>query len=274
MAKTKRDRKEEWEREHVQRVIDYHNYHNKKYGIQIKGKTTEVYPHLEGQLNWDWVCYDTRTGDEIALEVKKLTDPKLEEKSNVMWKLLEEIQSSLSESKKLPGKFSLSFDIPKDYYLPFDKKGNRPLLRDVIYETVYQTAQTLKLGETIDLIPRIAKQLPFKLPDFSPLDLYKFSDEGNALYKSSGITGWGSISFDNSELAEFEQLVSQANIQLEKANVKETFLVLIEEGHRPKDPPEVAEALKNINSACYSEISHVYFIRGEEIAEIPLPVTL
>jgi hypothetical protein len=53
--------------------------------------------------------------------------------------------------------------------------------------------------------------------------------------------------------------------------VKETLLVLVEEGYNPKDPPEIAEAFKNINPESYSEIKHVYFIRGKEVAEIPLP---
>ncbi len=251
----------------MQRVLDYHNGTNGT-SIEIKDKTTEVYPHLEGQLNWDWVCYDTRTGDEIALEVKKLTDTKSEERVNIVWQLLEEVSHSLSG--RVPGTFSLSIDIPKDYYLPLNKQ-NKQELRDLLCEVVCETAQRLKSEEEENLEPEILRRLSFKLDNDCSFTLTKLSDKGSAIYKSSGIIGWGSISFDESELAEFEQLVSQANIQLEKATVKETFLVLIEEGHRPKDPPEVAEALKNINSASYSEISHVYFIRGEEIAKIPLP---
>lgn len=270
MTTNKKDRKDSWEKKHVQRALDYHN---KKYetNIEIKGKTTDIYPQLRGQPNWDWVCYYLETEEEIAVEVKRLTDPKLEEKSNVLWQLLEEIQNSFSKSKKLPGKFLLSFDIPQHYYLPFNKKGNRQELQDILCKTVSQTAQTLKLGETKDLIHQIAKQLPFTLPDLSPLDLTKFSDEGSALYKSSGITGWDSIHFDKTELEEFELLIAHANEQLKKANVKETFLVLIEEGYRHKDPGEVAEAFTKINAESYSVIGQVYFVRGKEIAEIPLP---
>ena len=115
MTTNKRDRKDKWEREHVQCVLDYHN---EKYGIHIviKGKATDIYD-LKGQLNWDWVCYDTETGDEIAIEVKKLTASKLEEKSHVMWQILEDVRNSLSGSKKLPGTFFLSIEMPKDYYL-------------------------------------------------------------------------------------------------------------------------------------------------------------
>jgi len=271
MTTNKPDRKGKWEREHVQRVLDYHN---RKYGthIEIKDKATDIYPDLEGQINWDWVCYDTETGEEIAVEVKRLTDPELEERGNIMWQLLEEVKNSLSKSKKLPGTFFLSVEIPKNYYLPFSEQENKQKFKGVLSQAVYRTAQRLNPGETEDLKPQIIEQLPFVLPDVSVCDLHKFSDEGNVLYKGSGTIGWWSIGFDESEREKFNESISWANIQLKAAHVQETILVLIEEGHRPIDPPEIEEALKNINSASYSEISHVYFIRGEEIAEIPLPI--
>jgi len=271
MARTKQDRKEKWERERVQRVLDYHNMKYRTH-IVIKDKCSNIYPNLKGGTRWDWVCYDTKTGDEIAVEVKKLTDPKLEQKSKVMWQLLEEVRNSFSKSQRLPGTFSLSVDIPKDYYLPFNERGKRQEFKNALCKVIYETAQRLKLGETEDLKPEITEQLPFVLPDVSVCDLHKFSDEGNVLYRGSGITGWGSIGFDNSELEQFEQLVSYANKQLMEANVQQTFLVFIEEGYRPIDPPEVEEAFKNINSISYSEIRYVYFIRGKEVTEIPLPV--
>lgn len=270
MTGPKQDREQGWEREHVQRVLDHHNA---KYGahVVIKGKTTEVYPHLKGQLRWDWVCYNTETGDEIAVEVKKLTDPKLEEKSKIMWQLLKEVQDNFSKSKQLSGTFSLFVDIPSYYYLPFNTRQNKQAFKRGLSQAIYRTAQRLELGEREDLRPQIVGQLPFALPDLPFIYLHKFSDEGNVLYKSSGITGFDSIPFDKPELEEFEQLVLRANEQLRRANTKDTLLVLIEEGYRPKDPSEVTEAFKNIDSASYSEIRHIYFIRGEEVTEIPLP---
>ena len=71
MARTKQDRKKKWEREHVHRVL---NYHNQKYGthITICGKTQDVRPDLKGQSDWDWVCCDKKTSYEVAIEVKRL----------------------------------------------------------------------------------------------------------------------------------------------------------------------------------------------------------
>jgi len=268
MSRTKQYKKDKWERERVQRVLDYHN---KKYGthIAIKGKTTEVYPQLEGQLNWDWVCYDAETGEEIAaIEVKRLTDPELEERGNIMWQLLEEVTNSLSASKKLPGTFSLSVEIPKDYYLPFNKQENKQKFKDVLLQAICRTAQRLKSGETKDLKPQIIEQLPFVLPDVSVWDLHKFSDEGNALYKGSGTVGWWSPELDGYELENFQDKVSQANKQLSQANVKQTFLVIIEEGHRVTCPDTVAEALKRINHDNYSYINHIYYVSGEEVEDV------
>ncbi len=270
MARTTEDRKEEWERKHVQHVLDSHN---KKYGvhIEIKDKTTNIYPNLKGELNWDWVCYDTETGEEIAVEVKRVTDPELEEKSHIMWQLLREVQSDCSKSKQLPGTFTLAIDIPQSYYLPFDRKRNRQKFKDILCNAILRAAKTLKLGETKDLIPQVAKRSPLVSTNLLVLDLHKLSDEGNFLYKSSGTTGWDSIHFDKTQLEEFEQLVLHANEQLKKSSRKETFLVLIEEGYRPKDPDEIAEAFTKINAGSYSKIRHVYFIRGKEITKIPLP---
>ena len=58
-------------RNQVQDILDHHN---SKYGVQVKGRAAVIYPQLEGQPGWDWVCYDPKEGDEIALVVKRLTE--------------------------------------------------------------------------------------------------------------------------------------------------------------------------------------------------------
>ena len=268
MPTNKQDKKVKWERERVQRVLDYHN---KKYGtrIEIKDKSENVYPKLKGQLNWDWVCYDTRTGDEIALEVKKLTDPKLEERWKMMWHLFEEIRDNISN--ELPGSFLLHFNIPRKYCLQLRGQRNRQEFKNILCKVICETAQKLQLGEEKGLTPQIIEQLPFSLSDCF-FSLHKYRDEGSALGLGSGVMGFWPLRLDEHELKKFEQLVSQANNkQLKKANVKETFLIFIDEGLRLAIPYTVADALKNINHDSYSQINHIYYVSGKKVEEIPLP---
>ncbi len=280
MTKNKQDKDNRWEREHVQRVLDYHN---KKYETHfaIKGKSIDIYPHLkeqEKQLNWDWVCYHTVTHDEVAVEVKKLTDAKLEEKSHIMWQLLEEIKNSLAKSKKLPGTFHLHANIPGDYNLPIKGEENKQELRNLLCEVICRTAPKLQIGEKADLDRRLRLTLrtmkktgrQFYIPQTLSCTLTKIGNEGSALTIGSGQTYWQSPEFNNSELGKFEELISQANRQLQKANVKETFLLLIE-GHSGRKPSEIAEVFRNIHTKSYSEIRWVYFVSFGEVTEIPLP---
>ncbi len=266
MTANKQARKDEWERERVQRVLDYHN---NKYRtcIKIKDKSIYIYPQLKGQTNWDWVCYDTKTGDEIAVEAKKITDPKLEERWNIMWQLLEEIRDNISN--ELPGTFVLHFNISGKHCLQLGRQRNRQEFKNILCKVIYETAQRLQLGEEKGLTPQIIEQLPFSLSDCF-FNLQKYRDEGSALILGS------STQQSELELKTFEQLVSDANKQLnvakKKFNIKDTYLVLIDEGHRPAKPYIVAEALKRINHDSYSHINHIYYVSGEKVEEIPLPI--
>lgn len=273
MTKTKQDRKEAWEREHVQSVLDSHN---KKYRtqIQIKDKTTKVYPHLEGQLNWDWVCYDTETGEEIVVECKSLTDQRLQQTGNITWQFLEEIRNNLPD--KLPGTYRLFVNIPNGYYLPLKGYQNKKDLLDLLCTTIHRTATKLQVGEEADLkrkirlLLQIDKKIGKKFSMPNMFKLRKTSNDGSRLEFGFGQTYWQSYDFEDAELNEFEGLVSQANTQLQIANVKDTFLVLIEV-HSAKEPQVIAGALKRINPNSYSEIKYVYFTGYGKAAEIPLP---
>lgn len=274
MARTTEDRKKEWERGHVQRVL---NYHNHKYGthIAIKEKTQEVRRDLKGQSDWDWVCYDNET-DEVAVECKSLRDERLSEKGRITWQFLEEVQNNLQG--KLPGTYHLFVDIPNGYYLPLRGHQNRKDLLDLLCTTIYRTATKLQVGEEADLKRKIKLLLQIKkkigkkfyIPGTVLFKLQKKSNDGSQLTFGSGQTYPGSHDFDDAELDEFEGLVSQANEQLQKAKVKNTFLVLIEV-HSAKEPQVIAEALKRINPNSYSEIKYVYFTGYGKVAEIPLP---
>jgi len=185
---------------------------------------------------------------------------------------LEEIRDNISN--ELPGTFLLHFNIPRKY-VPIGKMKdveNRQEFKNILRKVIYETAQKLQLGEEKGLTPQIIEQLSFSLSDCF-FSLHKYRDEGSALGLSSGVMGFWPLRLDEHELKKFEQLVSQANNkQLKKANVKETFLVFIDEGLRLANPYTVADALKHINCDSYSYINHIYYVSGEKVEEIPLPI--
>ncbi len=272
MATSKQDKKDRWERKRVQRVLDYHN---QKYGthIEIKGKSTDIYTDLNGKLNWDWVCYDTKTGEEIAVEVKRIQDKDLVETWDMIWDILYEIRNDLSN--KLPGIFALAIGIsPKNYYLPLRGQQNKQKFKNVLCEAIFQTAQTLKLEEERGLTPQLIGQLPFVLPDSFFFNLQKVNDEGSMLQLGSSVGGSWSPRLNEHELKKFEELVSHANKQLKLAtSANQTFLVIIEEGLRMTIPETVSMALEQINHNSYSHINHIYYVSGEKVVEISLPIT-
>jgi hypothetical protein len=218
------------------------------------------------------VCYDIETGDEIAVEIKKLTDEKLEVRHNTIWDVLEEIKNDLLN--KLPGTFSLGISIsPKGYYLPLRGQHSKQKFKSVLCEAIFKTAQMLKLEEERALTPQIIGQLPFALPGSFFCALHKLSDEGSILRLSSGITGFWPPGLNSRELAKFEELVSHANEQLKQAtNAKQTLLAIIEEGLRLTIPDTVAMAIRKINPDSYSHIDHIYYVSGGEVIEIPLSI--
>ena len=100
MTTAKQDKKSDGKKRRVQRVLDYHNEKHGTY-ITIRGKTQDVRPDLKGKSDWDWACYDTETGDEVAVEVKEITREDLEAKSEGIYNVLHKIRVGLLG--KLPG---------------------------------------------------------------------------------------------------------------------------------------------------------------------------
>ena len=172
----------------------------------------------------------------------------------------------------MPGHFLLSVNID-DFQFPFrDKPDNRQMFKEIISLAVEKSAQRIEVGVTEDIKPQISDELPFELPNSMFFDLTKLGGEESVLYLNPMIGSSWSIGFDEIELEKFRQLVSHANLQLGVANTEETFLILIEEGYRPIDPPEIEEAFIQIEAESYSKIKHVYFVRGQtKPVEIPLP---
>lgn len=261
--------KHEGEKKRVQRMLDDHNQKYRGH-IVIRGRSCEVYSELEGCVNWDWVACDEETGEESAIEVKVITDAKIEEMMKESYKILNEVRGSLLG--QMPGVFLLTIDVPDDFYFPFrGQPQNRQIFVDAISEAVEQSMQTIEVGETIDLTERVKAKLPFELPHTAFLDLHKLDDEGKFLLVEPQTGGTGCVSLNEAELAWFEGIVLHASYQLKQSNASETFLLLIEERFKPTDPNGIAKAFQEMSRASYSNIKHVYFMSGETVREISLP---
>lgn len=258
-----------WEKERLQRILDYHN---KRHDMHIGtcDRADIIYPELKGRLGWDWVCFDEKTGMEIAVEVKRFTDKHLENRQAIIMRLLREVRTRLNLSSKLPGTFSLSVDFGRDY-LQLRCDENRRALRDALNDTILESAQALSIGEKRELQPEISRRIPFDLPGFCTLQ--KVGQEGSTINDvSSAITGFWSPNLDKDELEEFQELVSHANEQLAQAvSAEERFLVVIDEGLRLARSATLAQAITRIDRSSYAQISWIYYVSGKEIVEIALP---
>ena len=261
---------DDWERNQVQDILDHHN---SKYGVQIKGRAAIIYPQLENQLGWDWVCYDPKAGDEIALVVKRLTEESPEEMGDIIRVVLGELEDSLAG--KLTGTFSLDVEIPGDYCFP--RKNDKIQwnkiheFRNLLASVIYDKAPTLRLEEQRDLTTQITNKLSFALPESFRCRLKKTAYEGSVLIISPEQTGCLAPGYSDNEIEKFEHLVSQANGQLRMAGARQKWLVLIEEGDRPVDSAAVAEGLARISPENRSEITRFYCLGGGEVVEIMLP---
>jgi hypothetical protein len=253
----------------VQRVLDYHNSSHGTH-IIIKGRAEEIYPDLKGQLNWDWVCFDEEAGKEIAVEVKRVTDEYLEERQDIIWRVLEEVCHELSG--KVSGTFVLSVMIPVKY-MPF-KRQQKNLFKNTLVTLILKVkSHKIREGQSINLLPGISKKISFKLPDSSAIHLTKLSAQNSVVYKGSGCLRWRSPQPTTEELKKLEGLVGHANYrQLSQAcNATERFLVIINQGFGINSHM-VAKAFGSITPNCYSNIDRVYYVSGESVSEIPLPV--
>jgi hypothetical protein len=273
MSNTTQQRKNEWEKRHVQSVLDFYNCKYDTHFV-VLGKSTDIYPELIKQsnrhLDWDWVCTDPQTGNEFAVEVKRITDQKAEEKSHILWQLLTEVQNNLNNNRVLQGTFHLSSNFSMSFDLPFSK-NNKNELKEVLYNIILEESQKLEVGKEIGLTSKVQRQLSFRLPELTLFILHKIDAQNSYLSKGSGIGTVGSINFDEEELEEFQRLLIHANMQLGTANPRNTLLVIIEEGFRHKDPDTITDAFSRISPEYYLNIDQVYFISGKEVAEIQLP---
>lgn len=254
----------------LQYILDHHNA---KYGVHIKGRAAVIYPQPGEQPGWDWVCCDSRTGDEIALVVKRLAGENPEGTGDIIRVVWGELEDSLAG--KMTGTFNLEVAIPDDYCFPgkndkiqWNKAHEfRRRLADVIYDK----APTLRLEEQRDLTTQITNKLSFSLPESFRCRLKKTGYDGSLLTINPGQIGCPAPGHGNAETEKFEHLVSQANEQLRTAGARHKWLVLIEEGNRSIGSVAVAEELVRISPDSRSAINRLYYLGDGGVVEIALP---
>jgi len=248
--------KEELQEQYVQCVLDYHN---KKYGgnISIVGWCEDVYPGLRDR-HWDWVCHDDTSGNEVAVEVKKLTISHLEEKAAILWTIGCQLRTELSN--ELPGTFLLTVDIPEQN---LDLHGSKkPMLKSAIKEVISKVAQNLHTTEEQNLTEELKYRLPAIFPQDCNFSLKKLSNDGSRLSLLSGRTWLApSKKLEGDEFAEFRKLIRKANTQLAEAQrkgISETFLILVEMGYSGADADALQDTLSCLDPTDYSYIKYIY----------------
>ncbi|MDD5510214.1 MAG: hypothetical protein PHI12_05350 [Dehalococcoidales bacterium] len=257
------------ERNQVQDILDHHN---SKYGVHIKDRAAVIYPQPGEQPGWDWVCCDARTGDEIALVVKRLSGENSEETGDIIRVVWGELEDSLAG--KLTGTFNLEVEIPDDYCFPGknDKiQWNKAHeFRRRLASVIYDKAPTLRLEEQRDLTTQITNKLSFSLPESFRCRLKKTGYDGSILTISLGQIGYPAPEHGTAGIEKFKHLVSQANEQLRTVGARHKWLVLIEEGNRSIDSVAVTEELTRISPDSRSEINRIYYLGDGEVVEIAL----
>lgn len=248
--------KEEWQKQYVQCVLDYHN---KKYGrnISIVGWWEDVYARRPGG-HWDLVCHDETNGNEVAVEVKKLTIPQLEERAAILWAIPRQICTELSN--ELPGTFVLTVQIPEQN---LDLRGsNKLMFKKVIKEVISKVAQNLDATEEQNLTEELKHRLPGIFPQDCNFVLKKLGNHGSRLSLLSGRTWLAPTKkLEGDEFAEFRKLIQKANTQLaevQKKEISETFLILVEIGHSGADADVLQNTLSCLDPTDYSYIKCIY----------------
>ena len=251
----------------VQRVL---SYHNNKYrtNIVILGRYEDIYPGLRGKANWDWVCRDETKGNEVAVEVKRLTNPELEERSSVLDEIGRQLSSELSG--KLPGTFLLDIGIPEE---PIEMRlAHKEQLKGILKESICEAAQRLRMKGEEDLTQCIQDKLPHQLSEKCTFSISKHNSVRSYLGISPHYIGFGPIErLEGKEFKEFKELIQGANRQLglaTKRGISETILILIEQGFSFAEADVIQETFRVLELLDYNHIKHVYRISGDEVQEI------
>lgn len=184
--------KDDWERIRVQRVLDYYN---RKFGtsIEIKNKPEYLPQYSDLVSKWDWVCVDTNTKEEIAVEVKQLTDIKKEKEYGAIYKALTEVIRSINNSRILKGTYLLSSQIQLNKTRVFINIPKKNEFNNTLFQIICESANSMKQGEQKLLTPFIKQRLSSQIPDFLSITISKLDVQGSQISKGLGIFVGGNV---------------------------------------------------------------------------------
>jgi hypothetical protein len=264
--------KEDWQKPYIQRVLDYHN---QKYSrnIILEGRCEEIHPELKGKHCWDWSAIDMDNGGKVAIEVKRLTTPLLQERFSELDKICHELSGELSGVLK--GVFILFTEVSEAH---FDLKGaNKQQLKENLKELILKEAQSLGAGRKKDLTTELIERLPEVLPQHCYFRLHTLDNEGSYLSPCVG-SAWAAPyrELQGEDLVEFQKLVQSANQQLGEAKAKgisDTFLIIIEIWFSGAEADVLQATLRNFDPGDFPHIKFLYLVGAvslPNIHELPL----
>jgi len=257
---------EGWQKSYVQRVLDYHNQKHST-SIAITGRYEKIHPELQGGRGWDWVCHDKSHGSEIAIEVKRLTNPQLQERFSVLDEICHELSGELSGDLK--GVFILFTEVSEEEH--FDLKGaNKQRIKENLNELILREAQSLGTGSEKDLTTELRARLPEVLPQDCYFKLHKLDSEGSYLAPDVGVA-WSAPSeeLQGEDLVKFQKLVQSANQQLAEAKAKgisDTFLIILEIWFSGAEADVIQKTLHHLELHDLRFIKHVYHVGHSSVS--------
>lgn len=258
--------KEYWQKPFVQRVLDSHN---EKYGtdIAIKGRYEEIYPQAKVR-NWDWVAADNKSGGEVAIEVKRLTDPQLQKWFSGLDKICRALSDELSGDLK--GIFLLFTEVSKEEH--FDLRGtNRQRIKKSLKELILREAPSLGTEKEKNLTAELRARLPGVLPQNCYFNLYKLDSGGQYLIPGVGVIRRGSSGeLQGEDLVEFQRLLKErANEQLaeaKKKGISETFFVILETWLSGMEAEVIQKTLRHLNPHDFCSIEYIYHVSHNSVS--------
>lgn len=260
--------KEAWTVGFVRRVLEAHNaaYHT---NFTVCGRAESMYPCLHGETNWDWVCKESASGIEAAMEVKELTRQLPKQTYSELQKVAPKVNTEVRG--QFQGLLTLSVDLPG----PEFKVGGlaqRKNLVEHLARFVLENAKEVPDNKTKAAVVEAGDQLSEVLPPGTWLDLYrhdpaKLKPAARQLNHLAVNFGWGMFGatqiLTGEELGEFRSLINKANQQLGVAKQKgipETLLVLVEIGFSAASPDAVKDTLDWLAPSTCPNINHIYLV--------------